>query len=223
MKSVILLSGGLDSAVCLYEEMQVASCYTLCMDYHQTHQCETLAASELAVLAGVEEHCELDVTFPFKESPLLNPSFDHDQRMEMEGRIQREVSPVYFPARNTVFLSLALSWAESLGAEKVIFGATADDRLFPDCLPPYVAAMNAVSAAGTATRPQVVAPLNTLQKEEVVAIGDELNVPFEETVSCYRGMRTDTGWLHCGICDACRGRRNAFYTADVLDPTEYGV
>ncbi|MFB2938007.1 7-cyano-7-deazaguanine synthase QueC [Aerosakkonemataceae cyanobacterium BLCC-F154] len=223
MKAVVLLSGGLDSSTVLYQALvDRFDCYALSFDYQQRHRRELVAARDIACSAGVKEHQV--VSFDLRlwgGSALTDDRIDlPDDRSlsEMGGSI-----PItYVPARNTIFLSFALGYAEAIDASKVYIGVNALDYSgYPDCRPDYIQAMQEVFRLGTKQglegEPiQIVAPLINLKKTEIIQLGNSLGVPWSKTWSCYAG-----GEKACGVCDSCRLRLAAFQELGLKDPVEY--
>ena len=221
MKSaVVLVSGGLDSATVLaIAKSEGWQCHALSIDYGQRHKSELLAAAQVARALGAVEHRVAHVNLGiFGGSALTDPSIDVP--VASTGGI-----PVtYVPARNTVFLSLALAHAEVTGSDAVFTGANAVDYSgYPDCRPEYIAAFEAM--ANLATRRAVEgapiairAPIVRLGKGDIVRRGHELGVDFALTVSCYNA---DAAGRACAQCDACRLRREGFAAAQLPDPTRY--
>lgn len=219
-KAVVLLSGGLDSATTLAIARSAGfRNHALTINYGQRHRAELRAAAELARSLDVAEHriFSLDLA-GFGGSALTDPS------IAVPTEATDGIPVTYVPARNTILLSLALAWAEALGAADSFIGANVVDYSgYPDCRPEYLAAFEnmanlATKAAVEGRRFRIHAPLLTLSKAEIIRKGHELGVDFAATVSCYQA--TDAG-LACGRCDACRLRRSGFVAAGVPDPTRY--
>lgn len=219
-RAVILLSGGLDSATALAIARRDAfHCHCLTVDYGQRHRAELDAAARVAAALDAAAHrvMKLDLT-AFGGSALTDPSIAIPETPS-EG-----IPATYVPARNTIFLSLALAWAEVLGAQDIFFGANAVDYSgYPDCRPEYVRAFEALAnlatrAAVEGSRFTVHVPIIALSKADIIRRGAALGVDYSITVSCYQA--TDSG-LACGRCDACRLRRAGFGAAGVPDPTRY--
>ena len=219
-KAVVLLSGGLDSATALALAMEQGyDCHALSLDYGQRHNAELAAAKRIAQAAAVAEHKIIRLNLDeIGGSALTDPDIAVPQQ-------QGEGIPVtYVPARNTVFLSLALGWAEVLGAWDIFIGVNAVDYSgYPDCRPEYIAAFE--NLAGLATkggveggRFHIHAPLIKLGKAEIIREGERLGVDYANTVSCYAA---DEAGRACGLCDACRLRAQGFHDAGVPDPTRY--
>ena len=218
--AVVLLSGGLDSATVL--AMARAGgwrCHALSVDYGQRHRAELAAAAAVARSLGAVEHRVARVDLGvFGGSALTDPSID----------VPRAPTPgipvTYVPARNTVFLALALAHAEVVEADAIFTGANAVDYSgYPDCRPEFLAAFEKL--ANLATRRAVEgapitieAPIVAMSKAEIVRRGRELGVDFAMTVSCYDA---DAQGRACGECDACRLRRGGFLEAGLPDPTRY--
>ena len=221
-KAVTLLSGGLDSATVLaIAKAQGFACYAVSFDYGQRHSAELNAAKNVAARAGVEEHRIISIDLSqFGGSALTDEAIDVP-----EANTSVESIPItYVPARNTVFLSLALAWSEVLEACDIFVGVNAVDYSgYPDCRPAFINAYehmaNLATRAGVEQqRLTVHAPLIDLTKAEIVQQGAALGVDYSLTVSCYQA--DDTG-AACGVCDSCYLRREGFANAGIPDPTRY--
>ena len=221
-KAVILLSGGLDSATVLaMAKAQGFACYAVSFDYGQRHSAELNAAKNVAARAGVDEHRIVSIDLSqFGGSALTDEAIDVP-----EANTSVESIPItYVPARNTVFLSLALAWSEVLEARNIFVGVNAVDYSgYPDCRPAFIKAYehmaNLATRAGIEQqRFTVHAPLIDMTKAEIVQQGTALGVDYSLTVSCYQAE--DTG-AACGVCDSCYLRREGFADAGILDPTRY--
>ncbi|MFN2310307.1 MAG: 7-cyano-7-deazaguanine synthase QueC [Gammaproteobacteria bacterium] len=219
-KAVVLLSGGLDSATTLaLARAQGFACHALSLDYGQRHRAELAAARRVAAALGAVEHklLALDLT-QIGGSALTDPAIPVP---ETPGP---GIPVTYVPARNTVFLSLALGWAEVIGAQDLFIGVTAVDYSgYPDCRPAFIAAFeqlaNLATRAGVEGRPfRLQAPLIHLSKAEIIRTGLGLGVDYAMTLSCYAA---DDAGRACGRCDSCRLRAAGFATAGVADPTRY--
>ena len=219
--AVVLLSGGLDSATTLaIARSEGYACYCLSVDYGQRHRAELDAASHVARSLGAVEHriTALDLT-AFGGSALTDTSI----AVPTEG-VQSGIPITYVPARNTIFLALALAYAEVRGAADLFFGANAVDYSgYPDCRPEYMRAFEAVAnlatkAAMDGRKLTLHTPIIHSSKAEIIRRGGELGVDYSLTVSCYQA--TAEG-LACGRCDSCRLRRAGFEAAGVRDPTHY--
>jgi len=207
-KAVVLLSGGMDSAVTLFIAKRggyEANCLTF--DYGQRHKKEVLFAKRLAEAA--KSKCViLKISLPWKKSALLDKNIDVPENRDITKN--KEIPPTYVPARNTIFLSFALSYAEAIGASAVFIGANAVDFSgYPDCRPEYYKAFNGLFKKATKLKGiKIAAPLLYKTKEEIVKLGRQLGVDFDLTWSCYKG-----GKRPCGVCDACRLRSKGFTTS----------
>jgi len=219
-KAVVLLSGGLDSATTLaLAREQGLDCYALSLDYGQRHHAELDAAKRVAGAIGVIEHKIIPLDLgAFGGSALTDMDIDVPEQLA-EG-----IPVTYVPARNTIFLSLALGWAEVLGAWDLFIGVNAVDYSgYPDCRPEYIEAFQRLCRLATRAGVeggdfQVRAPLIDLSKAEIIRTGIRLGVDYGMTVSCYAA---DEAGRACGKCDSCRLRRQGFADADVVDPTCY--
>ena len=219
MKAVVLLSGGLDSctaaAVVGREGYEL---YALTIRYGQVHACEIDAARRVALSLGVRRHVELDVNLAaFGGSSLVGDGEIPTDR-QVEGP---EIPSTYVPARNTVFLSLALAWAEVVAAEAIVIGVNALDYSgYPDCRPEYLEAFERMAALATKAgvegrRFRILAPLLRLSKADIIRLGTELGVDYALTHSCYA---PDASGRACGRCDSCRLRAKGFAEAGLADP-----
>jgi len=219
-KAVVLVSGGLDSTTVL--AMAIAEgyeCYTISFDYGQRHKAELNAAAATAQSLGSRYHKVIKM-----DLGAIGGSALTDDSLEVPEEETEGIPITYVPARNTVFLSIALGWAEVLGAKDIFIGVNSVDYSgYPDCRPDYIAAYEVM--ANLATRAGVEgqklsirAPLMKMSKAEIVQVGTRLGIDYGLTVSCYQA--TDDG-LACGKCDACRLRRQGFIEAGLKDPTRY--
>jgi 7-cyano-7-deazaguanine synthase len=244
-RAVVLLSGGLDSTTAAaLARREGWTLYGLTIKYGQVHACELEAARRVALALGFERHIELDVdlrafggsslvgegTIPKDRElgPSISQSISQSPNRTMQSRDhaipQSPDSPIpstYVPARNTVFLALALAWAEVLGAERIVIGVNALDYSgYPDCRPEFIAAFEYLASlatrAGVEGRPlRVWAPLQQLSKAGIIRVGLELGLDYGLTHSCY-DPRPDG--RPCGRCDSCRLRARGFEEAGVADP-----
>jgi 7-cyano-7-deazaguanine synthase len=218
--AVVLLSGGLDSATALaIARARGFACHALSVDYGQRHLAELEAARRVARTGGAREHRVMRVDLAgIGGSALTDPAIAVP---ESPGT---GIPVTYVPARNTIMLSLALAWAEVLGARDLFIGVNVlDSSGYPDCRPEYIAAFAALAAlatkAGVEGAPcRLHTPLISLTKAEIIREGLRLKVDYAQTVSCYQA---DAGGSACGRCDACRLRRAGFAAAGVPDPTRY--
>jgi len=219
-KAVVLLSGGLDSATILAQAKAAGfACYSMSFDYGQRHRAELQAAERVAQQMGVVEHKVIGLNLNGIGGSALTDSSIAVPEAPTEG-----IPVTYVPARNTVFLSLALGWAEVLGAHDIFIGVNAVDYSgYPDCRPEFIEAFERV--ANLATREgvegrgfRIQAPLQNLSKAQIVQIGVQYGVDYGLTVSCYQA---DDDGRACGKCDSCRLRAAGFAAAGVADPTRY--
>ena len=218
-RTVVLVSGGMDSAVTLaLARAQGFDCYALSVAYGQRHVAELDAAKHIAKTMGAVEHKIVDVDLRSIGGSALTADIDVPE----EGG--HGIPITYVPARNTIMLSIALGWAEVLGAQDIFCGVNAVDYSgYPDCRPEFVEAFErlanlATKAAVEGSAMRVHAPLIRLKKSDIVQEGIRLNVDFAATVSCYTA---DANGGACGHCDACRLRAQGFADAGVADPTRY--
>lgn len=224
--AVILFSGGLDSTTVLALAKDLGyTPYALSVGYGQRHSSELAAAKYIAKQIGVARHevVNLDLT-RFGGSALTDLSID----VPISPGNDQEIPITYVPARNTILLSLALGWAESLGGLDIFYGANAVDYSgYPDCRPEYVASFEnmanlatkaGVEAVNDSNRFRVHAPIINLTKAEIIRLGSTLGVDYSQTVSCYKA--NDLGEA-CGECDSCRLRKAGFDKAKLTDPTRY--
>ncbi|MFZ4967846.1 7-cyano-7-deazaguanine synthase QueC [Pseudomonas sp. Mn2068] len=219
-KAVILLSGGLDSAtVVAMARAEGYSCYTMSFDYGQRHRAELQAAERVARDQGVIEHKVIGLNLNGIGGSALTDSSIDVPETPGEG-----IPVTYVPARNTVFLSLALGWAEVLGARDIFIGVNAVDYSgYPDCRPEFVAAFETLANLATKAGVEgdgfrIRAPLQNLSKADIVQAGIKLGVDYSLTVSCYQA---DANGFACGKCDSCRLRAEGFAAAGISDPTRY--
>lgn len=223
--AVVLLSGGLDSStVVAMAQHDGYEVHALSFSYGQRHTVELQAAARVAAAAGITDHKVIDIDLRAFGGSALTDDIDvpkHDDAADMEEGI-----PVtYVPARNTIFLSFAVAWAEVLGASDVFIGVNALDYSgYPDCRPEFVDAFQAMARIATkagvegATELTIHAPLMQLTKAEIATVGTELGVDYAATVSCYDA---DEEGKACGRCDSCHLRRRGFEQAGLPDPTRY--
>ncbi|MBI2786548.1 MAG: 7-cyano-7-deazaguanine synthase QueC [Legionella longbeachae] len=222
-KAVILLSGGLDSTTCLaLAASKGFSCYAMSFSYGQRHSAELFAAQRIAKHYDVIEHkiVSLDTDL-FRNSALTDTNLEVPEFEESTN-----IPVTYVPARNIIFLAMALGFAESIGARTIFIGASSVDYShYPDCRPEFIAAFqtlaNLATKAGVSGDPFAIhAPLQHLSKVETIQLGISLNVDYSLTISCYQA--NDAGEA-CGQCDSCTFRRRGFIGAGVEDPTLYFI
>jgi len=219
--AVVLVSGGLDSATCLaIARAEGYACHALSFAYGQRHEAELAAAARVASALDAIEHRVMRIDLAmFGGSALTDPG------IAVPEAPTTGIPVTYVPARNTVFLSLALAWSEVLGAHDIFIGVNAVDYSgYPDCRPEFVAAFermaNLATRAGVedAVPLSIRAPLIALSKAEIIRRGQALGVDYALTVSCYQA---DAQGRACGRCDSCRLRREGFAAAGLPDPTRY--
>jgi len=219
-KAVVLLSGGLDSATTLALAQEKGyACYAISFEYGQRHRCELQAASMVAQKAGVVEYKVITLNLDNIGGSALT-----DTAIAVPDQPTEGIPVTYVPARNTVFLSLALAWAEVLAAEAIFIGVNAVDYSgYPDCRPEFIDAFanlaKLATKAGVEGRPiGIETPLIHLSKAEIIQQGLRLGVDYADTISCYD---PDEVGRACGRCDSCRLRAAGFKEAGVTDPTRY--
>lgn len=219
-KAVILLSGGLDSAtVVAMAKDQGYACYTMSFDYGQRHRAELNAAARVARDLGVVQHKVIGLNLDGMGGSALT-----DTSIDVPETLGEGIPVTYVPARNTVFLSLALGWAEVLEARDIFIGVNAVDYSgYPDCRPEFIEAFERLANLATKAGVEgngftIQAPLQSMSKAEIVKAGVALGVDYGLTVSCYQA---DDEGQACGKCDSCRLRAEGFTAAGVSDPTRY--
>jgi 7-cyano-7-deazaguanine synthase len=222
-KAIVLFSGGLDSTTCLaIAKSQGNECFALSFYYGQRHEIEIQAAKKIADMYGVSEHKILTLPLgEIKGSSLTDKSIAVPDYHESNN-----VPNTYVPARNTIFLSFALAWAEVIGAYDIFMGANyADYSGYPDCRPDYLEAFEKMAALATmkgaeGQQYKIHAPLLYLTKADIVKTGMGLGVNYGQTISCYRA---DKDGKACGNCDSCTYRKKGFADAGMEDPTPYTI
>ncbi|HAX61688.1 MAG TPA: 7-cyano-7-deazaguanine synthase QueC [Elusimicrobia bacterium] len=209
-EAVVLLSGGLDSSTVLFIARRKFRCHCLIFDYGQRHSRELKSAKKIAACADVD-YKTVKIFFPWKGSSLI----DKNKKIPYNKKIGKEIPLTYVPGRNTIFLSYALSFAETIGAKKIFIGANAVDFSgYPDCRPQYYKNFNKLLSVGTKSGDiKIETPLLYKTKKEIVELAFRLKVPLELTWSCYSG-----GKKPCGKCDACVLRAKGFTSAGRKDP-----
>lgn len=225
--AVVLLSGGLDSATCLaIARQREYRCHALSFDYGQRSRIEVELAAKQARKQGAAEHRVLRLPLgEFGGSSLTDPGIGvPEAAADAKAVIADAIPSTYVPARNTIFLSHALAWAEVLGARAIFIGVNALDYSgYPDCRPEYIDAFQRLMDLATRAGVEgggiaLKAPLLHLGKAEIIRLGAELGVDFASTLSCYQA---DAQGRACGRCDSCRLRRQGFAAAGIADPTVY--
>jgi 7-cyano-7-deazaguanine synthase len=220
--AVVLLSGGLDSATLLaMARADGFVCHTLAFDYGQRHRAELDAAARISAALGAIEHKV--VTLDLRT---IGGSALTDDAIAVPEQRSSGIPVTYVPARNTVFLSIALGWAEVLSAEAIFIGVNAIDYSgYPDCRPAFIEAFQALTMVATRAGVEgrgvrIETPLIRLSKAEIIRAGSVLGVDYSQTVSCYQA---DASGRACGRCDSCVLRREGFLAAGVADPTRYAT
>jgi 7-cyano-7-deazaguanine synthase len=219
-KAVVLLSGGLDSVTTLaIAQAQGYECFALSFSYGQRHDAELGAASKIAQQYQVSEHLVLNIDLGRMGGSALTDTSIDVPRQQGSG-----IPVTYVPARNTVFLSYALAWAEVLNAEAIFIGVNAVDYSgYPDCRPEYIEAFQTMARLATRAGVEgqtisIKTPLIHLSKAQIIKKGTELGVDYASTVSCYQA---DDQGQACGECESCRLRKAGFAAAGITDPTRY--
>ncbi|QNE31703.1 7-cyano-7-deazaguanine synthase QueC [Sphingomonas sp. NBWT7] len=220
--AVVLVSGGLDSMVSAAIAREAGHpLLALSIDYNQRHQVELAAARRIARLLGATRH----VVLPIDLSAFGGSALTADIEVPKDG-VGGDIPVTYVPARNTVFLSLALAWAEASGARSLYIGVNALDYSgYPDCRPEFIAGFETLAElatkAGVEGKPfRIHAPLQSMTKADIVREGTRLGLDLGISWSCYDPA---PGGLHCGLCDSCRLRHKGFDDAGIADPTAYAV
>lgn len=218
--AIVLLSGGLDSATVLaIARSRSFECHALSVDYGQRHRAELRAAERIAVALGASEHRTMRVDLAGIGGSALT-----DASVAVPQALAPGIPVTYVPARNTLFLSLALGWAEVLGSRDIFVGVNAVDYSgYPDCRPVFIEAFESLAQVATKAgveggRFRIHAPLMDMTKADIIRAGMDLGVEFEATVSCYQA---DAQGRACGKCDSCRLRAAGFAAANIPDPTRY--
>jgi 7-cyano-7-deazaguanine synthase len=220
-KAVCLLSGGLDSSACLaFARREGYICYALSFDYGQRHKIELAAAARLAACLGAEQHIVVQIALDAFGGSALTADIAVPKARSLD-EMSRGIPVTYVPARNTIFLSFALAWAEVLESSDIFIGVNALDYSgYPDCRPEFIEAFERMATLATKagvegrTRVKIHTPLIRLTKAQIVALARELGVPFGLTLSCYDPAPDGRP---CGACDACLLRRKGFEEAGIED------
>ena len=225
MKAICLLSGGLDSTTCLaLARKQGFECYALSFDYGQRHRIELEAARRVAAAIGVAQHVIMPVDLHVFGGSALTADIEVPKSRSL-AEMSKGIPITYVPARNTVFLSFALAWAEVLEAADIFIGVNAIDYSgYPDCRPEFIAAFQTMADLATKAgvegrnRLKIHTPLIELSKAGIIRLGLAAGVDFSLTHSCYD---PDSAGRSCGQCDSCILRRKGFADAGLVDPLEY--
>lgn len=225
-RAVVLFSGGLDSTTLLAKALSEGyQTYALSFDYGQRHRSELEAALKLSKSMGALDHkvIKLDLR-AIGGSALTDAEIDVPEEDYQKGAVSEGIPVTYVPARNTVFLSIAMGYAEVLEADSIFIGVNAVDYSgYPDCRPEYIEAYQVMANLATKTGVegqsiQIETPLINLSKAEIIKLGLSMGVDYSKTVSCYQA---NTQGLACGKCDSCRLRAEGFSAAQIADPTLY--
>jgi 7-cyano-7-deazaguanine synthase len=221
-RAIVLLSGGLDSTTVLaMARADGIECRTLAVGYGQRHSVELAAARRISALLGAVEHRQMHVDLADIGGSALT-----DARIAVPEAPTAGIPVTYVPARNTLFLALALGWAEVAGASEIHIGVNAVDYSgYPDCRPEFIAAFSQLARLATRAGVEgaalrIHAPLVAMSKADIIRTGVALGVDYGETVSCYQATARGEA---CGRCDSCRLRREGFAAAGVADPTRYAA
>jgi len=219
-RAVVLLSGGLDSVTALaMAKEQGFECYTLSFNYGQRHHAELAAAKILSQQNDAVTHKVIDI-----DLSAIGGSALTDHGIAVPEQHQDGIPVTYVPARNTVFLSIALGWAEVLSAQAIFVGVNAVDYSgYPDCRPAFITAFEQLANLATKSgveglKLSVHAPLMEMTKADIIREGLRLGIDYSQTISCYQA---DDDGKACGKCDSCHFRRQGFEQAGVVDPTRY--
>lgn len=219
-KAIILLSGGLDSATSLaIAKKEKYDCYALSVNYHQRHKYELVAAKNIANFFSVKDLKEVEIDLSWLQNSALT-----NKSLNIPENPSTGIPVTYVPARNTIMMSLAMAWAESIDCTNIFIGVNAVDYSgYPDCREEYIKSFQ--NMANLATKKAVEGdlikihtPLINLSKKEIIQKGVELGVDYSLTVSCYQ---VTSDGLACGKCDSCRLRKAGFKDAGLPDPTRY--
>lgn len=221
-KAIVLVSGGLDSTTTLAIAKDLGfECYALSFDYGQRHIAELKAAGHVAERFKVNDHKTIKL-----DLAQLGGSALTDKTINVPETLSEGIPVTYVPARNTVFLSYALAWAEILDINDIFIGVNAVDYSgYPDCRPEYIKAYEQLAALATkagveGTPFKIHTPLINLSKKEIIQKGISLDIDYSMTISCYQA---DEKGRACGVCDSCRFRKEGFEAANLADPTNYNV
>ncbi len=219
-KAIILISGGLDSTVTLAIAKELGfDCYGLSFDYKQRHISELNAAKNIALSLSVAEHKIINIDLAEVGGSALT-----DNKIAVPDSPTNGIPITYVPARNTLFLSYALAWAEILNSRNIFIGVNVVDYSgYPDCRPEYIKAFEKLASLATKAGTEGIkfkihTPLIKLNKTEIIKRGLSLNIDFSLTVSCYQANNKG---MACGVCESCRFRKDGFRKANVPDPTIY--
>ena len=221
-KAIILLSGGLDSATVLaIASIQGYECYAMTINYQQRHHAELAAADNIAKIFNVKEHKFVDIDLSWLKSSSLT-----NVKMNIPEIASKGIPSTYVPARNTIMMTLAMAWAETIESQDIFIGVNAVDYSgYPDCRPEYITSFQKMANLATKSaiegkKIKIHTPLISLSKSEIICIGEKSGIDYSLTVSCYQANKDG---LACGKCDSCRLRREGFKNANIKDPTQYVI
>ncbi len=225
MRAIVLSSGGIDSTTAMaIAKAEGYEIYSLSFNYGQRHKIELEMAKRIAEYFGVVKHIIIDIDLRKFGGSALTADIDVPKDRQIE-EMTKEIPITYVPARNTIFLSFALAWAEVLNADAIFIGVNALDYSgYPDCRPEYIKAFEEMANLATKaavegkTRFKIKTPLINMTKAGIIKKGKELGVDFSLTSSCYDPLPDGT---HCGRCDSCLLRKKGFKEAGIKDPTRY--
>jgi 7-cyano-7-deazaguanine synthase len=219
-KAIVLVSGGLDSTTALAIAKDLGfECYALSFNYGQRHIAELNAAKQIAKTFNVKDYKTINL-----DMGQIGGSALTDSSIDVPETLSEGIPVTYVPARNTIFLSYALAWAEVLDANDIFIGVNAVDYSgYPDCRPEYIEAYERLATLATKAGVEgasfkIHTPLIELSKADIIKKGISLNVDYALTISCYQA---DDKGRACGVCDSCRFRREGFDAANIADPTKY--
>ena len=219
-KAVVLLSGGLDSATVLgIASNEGYDCFAMTINYQQRHHAELAAADNIANFFNIKEHKVVNIDLSWLKSSSLT-----NEKMDIPETASEGIPSTYVPARNTIMMTLAMAWAETIKSQDIFIGVNAVDYSgYPDCRPEYIASFQKMANLATKTaiegrKIKIHTPLINLSKSEIICIGKKSNIDYSSTVSCYQA---DQDGRACGKCDSCRLRKEGFKQANIKDPTQY--
>lgn len=221
-KAIILLSGGLDSATVLaIAKSQGYECYAMTINYQQRHSSEIEAAKKIANLYSVKDFKIIDINLSWLKSSALT-----NKEINIPENSPTGIPVTYVPARNTIMMTLALAWAETINSQDIFIGVNSIDYSgYPDCRPEYIESFQkmanlATKAAIEGNKIKIHTPLIKLTKAEIIHEGIKNKVDYAMTISCYQASENG---LACGKCDSCRLRKDGFKSANIKDPTKYKI
>ena len=215
-KTVLSYSGGLDSTVLLYKLIAEGD-EVHCLNFHYGSKHNEVERRQAKKICALNSIPFIDVELPFIDKLFNSDLLKSGNDLPLGHYTEASMKQTVVPGRNTIMLSIAIGYAESIKAQRIAIANHADDHgTYPDTRPEWVASMSLVAYHGTFDHVKLYAPFTHLRKSEICSLGNELEVPFGETWTCYAG-----GEVHCGKCGACSGRKEAFAIAGIADPTTY--